>query len=48
MKIWITKQPHHKYNYLMHWENPENGMVFYDWFRTLKEISEYTANWGVT
>ena len=32
MKVFITKQSHGKYNYLLNWNNPETGAMMGDWF----------------
>lgn len=45
MTIYITRQSHHKFSYLLNWHNPETGSLMGDWFHSLKEILEYTQNW---
>ena len=44
--VYITKKQHIKYEYLMNWTDPESGIGFGDWFRSLKELKEYTASWN--
>lgn len=46
MKVFITKQRHGKYNYLLNWNNPETGVIMGDWFTTLKELKEYISGWN--
>lgn len=46
MKIYVTKQSHYNYNYLLNWQNPETGAVMGEWFRSMKDVAEYTARWG--
>ena len=46
MKVFITKQSHGKYNYLLNWNNPETGAMMGDWFTTLKELKEYISGWN--
>ena len=45
MTVYITKQSHYSFNYIMNWYNPETGNMMGTWFRTLKDILEYTENW---
>lgn len=45
MTIYITKQNHYKFNYLLNWQNPDTGAMMGDWFTSLKEIEEYTRHW---
>lgn len=46
MKVFITKQSHGKYNYLLNWNNPETGAMMGDWFTTLKELKKYISGWN--
>lgn len=46
MKVFITKQSHGKYHYLLNWNNPETGAMMGDWFQTLKELKEYISGWN--
>lgn len=41
--VYITKQPHGKYLYLANWQ--VNGVSYYDWFSTLKDLHEYFDRW---
>ena len=45
MKVYITKRHNLKDNYLANWTSPE-GYGFGQWFRTMKELKEYTADWN--
>lgn len=45
MVVYITKRAHYSFNYLANWQNPETGAMMGDWFRTEKDIYEYTAKW---
>ena len=46
MKVFITKQSHGKYNYLLNWNYQETGAMMGDWFATLKELKEYISGWN--
>lgn len=48
MTVYITKRNHGIYNYLLNWRNPENGVMFGEWFETMKELKEYVSNWNAT
>ena len=48
MKVYITKQVHHNYRYLLNWQNPDTGALMGDWFHTMKELLEYIQNWNAT
>ena len=43
--VYITKQAHYKFNYLVNWNNPETGATMGDWFTDEKEIYEFTKHW---
>ena len=49
MKVYIEKKshPYTHDRYLVHWNDPETGYVFGDWFQTLKEINEYFSQFPV-
>lgn len=49
MKVYIEKKshPYTHDRYLVHWNDPETGYVFCDWFKTLKEINEYFSQFPV-
>lgn len=48
MIVYITKRNHGIYNYLLNCRNPENGVMFGEWFVTMKELKEYISEWGAT
>lgn len=48
MTVYVTKMSHYKYNYLLNWRNPENGIMFGEWFVTMKELMEYISMWNAT
>lgn len=48
MTIYITKQPHYSFNYILNWYNPDTGNMMGDWFRTMKDLEEYVKDWPVT
>lgn len=48
MKVYVTKQTHGKYHYLMNWQNPETGAMMGQWFETMKDLKEYIATWVAT
>ena len=46
MKVYITKRPHYRYNYLANWQNPDNRFMMGCWFTSIKELKEYTDGWN--
>ena len=44
MTVYITKKPNGKYKYLAEWTVKGNG--YSQFFTTLKDLKEYTAEWG--
>ena len=40
MTIYVEKKINGKYRYLASWG------IYHDWFRTMKELREYFAEWG--
>lgn len=45
MTIYITKQSHYNFQYLLNWQNPDTGCMMGTWFHDMKELKEYTAHW---
>ena len=49
VNVWYSIYRNHGiYNYLLNWRNPENGVMFGEWFQTMKELNEYIAKWSAT
>ena len=48
MTVYVTKMNHGIYNYLLNWRSPETGVMFGEWFETMKELKKYILNWGAT
>lgn len=45
MKVYVTEKKHYKFNFLVNWQNPDNGAIIGQWFTSWDDILDYTADW---